>query len=215
MSRTRIKMCGMRRRADIDAAIALGVDAIGLVFVPASKRTLSLDEGAALRAQLPPFVQVVALLMDSDAAAVRAVIEAVQPDLLQFHGAESAAFCRQFHRPYLKAVALGGVDARSRLVDSLTHYYDATALLIDGHAPGAMGGSGEVLDWSQLPRQSTLPLVLAGGLHPGNVAQAIAVARPYAVDVASGIEQSPGLKDAEKMRLFVAAVRAADAARSD
>lgn len=203
---TRIKCCGMTRVEDALLAARLGADAIGLVFTARSKRKVSLQQARAIRRALPPFVTSVALFMDDEAAFVEEVIKAVQPDLLQFHGNEADDWCAQFGQRYLKAIAMGeGAAALSRLHD----YPGAAALLLDGHAAGEAGGSGKAFDWSLLPHGFAQPLVLAGGLHAGNVGAAIRAARPWAVDVASGVESAPGIKDAGKLHDFIAAVRAA------
>lgn len=209
MNRTRIKCCGMTRVEDARLAAELGADAIGVVITARSRRRVDLAQARAIVAAMPPFVTTVALLMDDSAETVRAVIEQVQPDLLQFHGNESDAWCAQFGRPYLKAVAMGeGAAALPRL----RGYPQAAGLLLDGHGLGEPGGSGKAFDWSLMPADLPQPLLLAGGLHAGNVGEAIRAARPWAVDVASGIESSPGIKDASRMAAFIDAVRAADAA---
>ncbi len=209
MNRTRIKCCGMTRVEDARLAAELGADAIGVVITARSKRRVDLAQARAIVAAMPPFVATVALLMDDSAETVRAVIEQVQPDLLQFHGAESDAWCAQFGRPFLKAVGMGeGAAALPRLSDCPR----AAGLLLDGHGLGEPGGSGQAFDWSLMPNDLAQPLLLAGGLHAGNVGAAIRAARPWAVDVASGIESAPGIKDAARMAAFIAAVRAADAA---
>lgn len=209
MNRTRIKCCGMTRVEDARLAAELGADAIGVVITARSKRRVDLAQARAIVAAMPPFVATVALLMDDSAETVRAVIEQVQPDLLQFHGAESDAWCAQFGRPFLKAIAMGeGAAALPRLRE----YPRAAGLLLDGHGLGEPGGSGKAFDWSLMPTDLAQPLLLAGGLHPGNVGEAVRAARPWAVDVASGIESAPGIKDAGRMAAFIAAVRAADAA---
>ena len=201
---TRIKCCGMTRVEDALLAAQLGADAIGLVFTARSPRRVTLAQARQIRQALPPFVSAVTLFMDDDAVLVRDVIDVVQPDLLQFHGLESDAWCAQFGRRYLKAIAMGeGASALSRLHD----YPQACGLLLDGHGLGEAGGSGRTFDWSQMPEGLAQPLILAGGLTPANVAQAIRIARPWAVDVASGIEISPGIKDAGKMAALIDAVR--------
>jgi phosphoribosylanthranilate isomerase len=208
MTRTRIKCCGMTRVEDALLAAELGTDAIGVVITARSKRRVDLAQARAIVAAMPPFVTTVALLMDDSEAIVQAVIEQVQPNLLQFHGDESDAWCAQFGRPYLKAIAMGeGAAALPRLRD----YPRAAGLLLDGHGLGEPGGSGKAFDWSLMPAELAQPLVLAGGLHAGNVGEAIRTARPWAVDVASGIEASPGIKDPARLAAFIAAVRAADA----
>lgn len=206
-SRTRIKFCGITRAGDAQAAVALGVDALGFVLVPQSARFIRPADAAAIRRALPPFVSVVALLRDADEGFVREAIATLRPDLLQFHGDESPEACGLYAMPYMKAVAM----AQPQDLATLSRRYAlASALLLDSHDPSGMGGSGKTFDWSRASGADK-PLVLAGGLHAGNVADGIRRLRPYAVDVSSGIEASPGVKDAAKMRAFVAAVRAADA----
>jgi phosphoribosylanthranilate isomerase len=204
---TRVKCCGMTRVEDALLAAQLGADAIGVVLTARSKRQVSLAQAKTIVDAMPPFVTTVALCMDGEADFVRAVIEIVRPSLLQFHGAESDDWCAQFDHPYLKAIAMGeGASA----LPQLRAYPRAAGLLLDGHGLGEPGGSGKSFDWSLMPRDVRQPLILAGGLTPVNVAEAIRIARPWAVDVASGIESSPGIKDPTKMRDFVAAVRSAD-----
>lgn len=206
---TRIKCCGMTRIEDALLAARLGADAIGLVFTARSRRRVDLPQAQAIRRALPPFVACVALFMDDDAAFVEEVVAAVRPDLLQFHGDERNDGCAQFGRPWLKAIAMGeGAAALPKLRD----YPDAAGLLLDGHGLGEAGGGGKAFDWSLMPRDLTQPLILAGGLHAGNVGAAIRTARPWAVDVASGVESAPGIKDPARLAGFIAAVRAADGA---
>jgi len=209
---TRIKFCGFTRAEDIAVAISLGIEYLGLVFAPRSPRRLTLDAGRALRCASSGSASVVALLMDQSDAEVRAVIETVQPDILQFHGCENDTFCASFGLPFWKAIGMGG-DPASGLAQ-VAHYPSAVALLFDGHAAGATGGSGQHFDWTRLP--ATLGrqhLLLAGGLSVHNIAQAIHTAAPWGVDLSSNIESAPGIKDHEKMRRFVQAVRHADAGR--
>lgn len=206
MSRVRIKFCGITREEDARTAVALGVDALGFVFTRRSRRFVEPAQARTLRERLPPFVATVALFMDDDAAWIEQVVATVQPDLLQFHGEESPSFAARFARPYLKAVPMTSVDDA---VAYVARYADARGFLLDSHAAGGVGGTGAAFDWSKAP-QLERPLVLAGGLDARNVAQAMALVRPYAVDVSSGIESAPGIKDAEKMRAFVDAVRTAD-----
>ncbi|HET6806790.1 MAG TPA: phosphoribosylanthranilate isomerase [Frateuria sp.] len=202
----RIKCCGMTRVEDAVRAAELGADAIGLIFTARSRRRVAIDQARAIARALPPMVTTVALFMDEDAAFVDEVIASVQPALLQFHGAERDDWCAQFGRPYLKAIGMGGgAGALPRLHD----FPGAAGLVLDGHGLGETGGSGKPFDWSLMPRDLAQPLILAGGLHPGNVAAAIRMARPWGVDVSSGIESSPGIKDLQRMRAFIEAARAA------
>ena len=204
---TRIKCCGMTRVEDAMLAAELGADAIGLIFTTRSRRKVGIEQARAIVRALPPMVTTVALFMDEDAAFVDEVIAAVQPALLQFHGAERDDWCAQFGRPYLKAVAMGeGSEALPRL----RAFPQAAGLVLDGHGLGEAGGSGKAFDWSLMPRDLAQPLILAGGLHAGNVGEAIRVARPWGVDVSSGIESAPGIKDPTRLAAFLAAVRAAD-----
>ena len=198
----RIKFCGITRAEDARAAMALGVDALGFVFTRRSQRYVGVAQARAMRDALPPFTSVVALFMDDEPAWVEDVIAGLQPDLLQFHGNESAGYATSFARPYLKTIPMAGVDARA----IAQAHPRAAGFLLDSHAPGAPGGSGLPFDWTRAPRLAR-PLILAGGLDAANVARAIAVVRPYAVDVSSGIEVAPGIKDAARMRAFVDAVR--------
>ena len=205
---TRIKCCGMTRVEDAVLAAALGADAIGLIFTTRSRRRVGIEQARAIVRALPPMVTTVALFMDEDAGFVDEVIAAVQPALLQFHGAERDDWCAQFDRPYLKVVAMGeGSEALPRL----RAFPQAAGLVLDGHGLGEAGGSGKAFDWSLMPRGLAQPLILAGGLHAGNVGEAIRVARPWGVDVSSGIEAAVGIKDPARLEAFMAAVRAADA----
>jgi phosphoribosylanthranilate isomerase len=207
--RVRIKVCGMTRAEDVAQAARLGVDAVGLVFYPKSPRNVSAEQARELVAVLPAFVTVTALFLDPSRDDVQRVLDNVRVELLQFHGGEPAEFCRGFGRPYVKAVPMGGqVD-----VAEYAHRHSAAAaLLLDSHAAGQRGGTGVSFDWASLPKVEGPPLILAGGLNPGNVATAIRIVRPYGVDVSSGVESAPGIKDQEKMAEFVREVsRAADA----
>jgi phosphoribosylanthranilate isomerase len=207
MARTRVKFCGITRPADADAAVRLGADAVGLVLADGSPRFIDLRQAAIIRRRLPPFVQAVALFRNATFEAVRRAMDELQPDLLQFHGEESPQFCASFGRAYLRAVPMrGGAD----LAQWEQRFASATALLLDAHAAGEPGGQGQAFDWSGI--RASRPFVLAGGLMPGNVGQAVRGARPYAVDVSSGIESSPGIKDEAKMQRFIEEVRKADEA---
>lgn len=206
MHRTRIKFCGITRASDAAHAVNLGVDALGLVLVPASPRFIRPEAAAIIRRQLPPFVACVALFKDADSAFVLEAIDALQPDVLQFHGAEDAAFCASFGLPYMKAVAMGG---QLDLAKQARRFKSASALLLDSHSTSGMGGTGKTFDWKKVGKVGK-PLVLAGGLKAENVAAGIRSLRPYAVDVSSGIESKPGFKDLKKMCAFAAAVRRAD-----
>lgn len=207
--RTRIKFCGMTRAGDVRLASELGVDAVGFVFARQSRRRIEPEEARAMRSALAPFVDSVALFMDNAQEEVREIVRRVRPSLLQFHGDEDDAFCRSFGVPYLKAVPMGGDQSRPAMA-LRARYPGAAGFLFDSHAPGAVGGSGQVFDWSRIPPDTGKPWLLAGGLTPENVSEAVAATRPWGVDVSSGIELSPGIKDGDRMRRFVEEVRHAD-----
>ena len=203
ISRTRVKICGITRPEDGVTAAELGADAIGLVFYPPSPRFVTVETAQWIVAALPPFVTVVGLFMNAEPAAVQTVIKSAPLHLLQFHGDESPDYCAQFGRPYLKAVPMGaGADAQ----DYEQRFASAAGLLLDSHGGNQMGGTGQGFDWTRIPAERHKPLILAGGLHPGNVAAAIRQVRPYAVDVSSGVETARGVKDAELMRAFLRGV---------
>jgi phosphoribosylanthranilate isomerase len=198
--RIRVKFCGITRAQDAVDAAALGADAIGLVFYANSPRALTPAQAAEIAAVLPPFVSTVALFVNPAAVEVQAVINAIDPTLLQFHGDETPAQCEVYRRPYIKAIRMGaGVDLR----DEANRYRRARALLLDAFEDGRYGGTGQVFDWLRIPSDVEMPFILAGGLTPDNVAAAIAAVRPYAVDVSGGIEASKGIKDPAKMRAFL------------
>jgi phosphoribosylanthranilate isomerase len=204
--RTRVKICGMTREQDIDAAASAGADAIGLVFYPPSPRFLAIERARELRSAVPAFVSTVALFVNAAADEVARVVERVQPDLLQFHGEETPQFCRSFGRPYLKACRVRpGVD----LLEYLWAFSDAAAWMADAYVE-AYGGTGTTFDWSLVPAERERPLVLSGGLARDNVRDAIRRVRPWAVDVSSGVESAKGIKDAARIADFIAEVRNAD-----
>ena len=199
----RIKVCGLTRVEDVQAAVAAGVDAVGLVFYPDSPRHVTIAQAAELCRHVPPFVTIVGLFVNASRAEVHRAIEAVPLNLLQFHGDETADQCEGFGVPYLKAARVRpGVD----LLEFAAQFASARALLLDTWTP-AYGGSGESFDWSLVPTSCPLPVILSGGLTPDNVADAIRQVRPVAVDVSSGVESAKGIKDAAKIRAFVSAVR--------
>ena len=204
--RTRIKICGITRSEDAQAAARAGADAIGLVFYPPSPRFLSLEWARELRSELPPFVMPVALFVNPSAAEVFTVLERVRPAMLQFHGEETPVFCAQFGVPYLKACRVRpGVD----LLEYLRPFSGAAGWLLDSHVE-EYGGVGESFDWSLVPAERSHPLVVSGGLSSENVATAVRRVRPWAVDVSSGVESSKGIKDPAKIAAFISEVRNAD-----
>jgi len=204
--KTRIKICGLTREDDVDAAVAAGADAIGLVFHPPSPRFVTPQRAAELARRIPPFVAVVGLFVNATRETVLAACDALPIGILQFHGDEEAAWCRQFARPYLRAARVRpGLD----LLEFARAFPDARGLLLDAFVEG-YGGGGEVFDWTLIPPDLPGFLVLSGGLTAANVGSAIARVRPVAVDVSSGVETGKGIKDHAKIAAFVAAVRKAD-----
>ena len=210
-ARTRVKICGVRRADDVEAAVSSGADAIGLVFYPPSPRFLALADAVELARGLPPFVAPVGLFVNAKAEEIRAAVAAIPHLLLQFHGDEPAPFCETFGRPYLRAARMApGFD----LLDFARQFASAQALLLDADV-AAFGGGGKVFDWSLVPADVPLPVVLSGGLDAANVTRGIQQVRPWAVDVSSGVESSRGVKDAAAIRRFCEAVREADARAAD
>ena len=205
--RTRIKICGLTREADVDAAVEAGADAIGFVLYDKSSRHVSLQRATELARRLPVFVMPVGLFVNASEAALDAAVQAIPQLLPQFHGDETPEDCRRPGRPYLRAARMAaGFD----LLDFGSRFSDAQALLLDAHVDG-YGGGGKVFDWSDIPNNVPLPVVLSGGLHAGNVIPGIQLVRPWAVDVSSGVEAAKGIKDAQAIRRFCDAVREADA----
>ncbi|MBP6764944.1 MAG: phosphoribosylanthranilate isomerase [Rubrivivax sp.] len=206
MPRTRIKICGLTREADVDDAIDAGADALGFVLYAKSTRHVSLERAAELVQRLPPFVTPVLLLVNASPHELRCAIEAIPQALLQFHGDETPEQCDAAARPYLRAARMApGID----LLDFAARFASAQALLLDTFVSG-FGGSGEVFDWSQIPPSVPLPVVLSGGLNPANVTDGVLTVRPWAVDVSTGVEVSKGVKSGPLMRRFCKAVREAD-----
>jgi phosphoribosylanthranilate isomerase len=204
--RTRIKICGLTREADVDAAVAAGADALGFVLWPGSPRFVAPERAGELARRLPPFVTPVLLFVNAGADEVRRGVEHVPLALLQFHGDETPEECRAAARPYLRAARMApDLD----LLDFAARFQGAQALLLDAHVAG-YGGAGKGFDWSRIPASVPCPLVLSGGLNPANVTDGVRRVRPWAVDVSSGVEQAKGIKDAGLMRRFCQAVREAD-----
>ncbi|MFW6346293.1 MAG: phosphoribosylanthranilate isomerase [Halomonas sp.] len=206
MLRTRVKLCGLTRPEDVDAAVAAGADALGFVLWPGSKRALDEARLAALCSRVPAFVTRVGLFVDQTPALIERC--AGHLDLLQFHGDESPADCGAIGRPWIKALRMrDGLD----LAAAAEAYHGARALLLDAYRPGVPGGTGETFDWSRIPASLAKPVILAGGLSAVNVAEAITAVAPYAVDVSGGVEAAPGIKDAARIGAFIEAVRRANA----
>ena len=204
---TAVKICGITRTEDAISAARAGAHAIGLVFHAASPRWVSLERAQEIALALPPFVTAVGLFVDAPADDVRAVLERVPLQLLQFHGIESPEYCEQFGVGYIKAVRVKeGMD----LLEYERRYASARGLLLDACVEGKHGGSGRVFDWDLIPAELALPTILAGGLTPENVGAAIRRVRPWAVDVSSGVEREKGIKDAARVVAFIKGARDAD-----
>ena len=204
-AKIRTKICGITRPEDAAAAARLGADAVGLVFYPQSKRAVTPAQAAQIVAALPPFVSAVALFVNESADNIRAVLRQVPIDTIQFHGDEDDAFCRQFARPYLKAVRVRHAeDIRT----ASSRFPNARAILFDAYHPQAYGGTGQSFDWTLLARYTGKPWILAGGLTPENAAAAVHISGAAAVDVSGGVESAAGIKDAAKIAAFLRSVEA-------
>lgn len=197
--RTRVKICGLRSVDNALQAVAAGADALGLVFYPKSPRNVTLEQAADICRALPPFVSKVALVVNPTVELVQQIIEQVGVDVIQFHGEETQSFCESFGVPWYKAVR---VKDQQAVDQALILFNRANALLLDAYVAGVLGGTGESFDWALVP-QNGPNIILAGGLDVHNVAQAISVAHPYAVDVSGGVEIEKGVKDPVKMQAFV------------
>ena len=204
---TAVKICGITRAEDAQAAARLGAHALGFVFYAPSPRHVESARAAEIARAMPPFVTAVGLFVNPAARAVEEVLKQVPLHLLQFHGDEPPGFCAQFGLPYIKALRVrAGVD----LLQYARVYGGARGLLLDAYVAGTHGGTGTAFDWRLIPRQLALPVILSGGLNPENVAAAIRLVAPWAVDVSSGVEATPGIKDPRRMASFMKEVRSAD-----
>lgn len=203
--RTRVKICGITSPEDALHVVNAGADAIGLVFYAPSPRAVTLQHAKTIATAVPAFVTVVGLFVNAEKSEIEKIVAEVGIDLIQFHGDESAEFCRQFNRPYIKAVR---VKADTNLIQYADDFFDAKALLLDAYAEGVPGGTGQSFDWDLIPKHLPKPMILAGGLNAENVAQAIKAVQPYAVDVSGGLEISKGVKDAQKIQQFMQQVAA-------
>lgn len=205
MSAVRSKICGITRIEDALAAVEAGADAIGFVFYAKSPRAVSVQQAREIIEALPPFVTTVGLFVNASACELNETLDAVPLDLLQFHGDETPEQCEGYHRPYIKALR---VKAGDDIAAACAAYASASGILLDTYVEGVPGGTGQAFDWSLIPQGLSKPIILAGGLSVQNVAQAIAQVQPYAVDVSGGVEKSKGIKDHDKIRAFMQAVRA-------
>lgn len=204
---TRVKVCGITSLRDALAAIDAGADALGFVFYPPSPRYIDEAQAADIIAQLPAFVTSVALFVDADADSIRRCIALTKVDLLQFHGSEDETFCRQFDRPYIKALRVNGdVQEQADVLANANAFASAKGILLDTYRKGVPGGTGERFDWRLVP-ETLNNVILAGGLTSDNVGEAITMVAPYAVDVSGGVEASHGVKDVDKIKQFFAAIQ--------
>lgn len=198
--RVRVKICGITRLEDALDAVAQGADAIGLVFYQGSPRNVTINQAAEIVNQIPAFVTTVGLFVNAESSFIREVISKVKLDLLQFHGDETAKECEAFSHPFIKAIR---VKSDTNLVQYAEDFSAAKALLLDTYTEGVAGGTGQVFDWNLIPKELAKPVILAGGLTADNVARAISLVKPYAVDVSGGVEVSKGIKDVAKIAAFM------------
>lgn len=205
--RTRVKICGITREQDAEAAVENGADAIGFVFYEPSPRHITVERAAAIARLLPPFVTTVALFVNADDVTIASVVDQVGVDLLQFHGQECADYCAGHRRPWIRAVR---VKPETDLLAVQSEFAAARGLLLDAYRPGVPGGTGKTFDWDRIPAELAPRIVLAGGLSPENVGDAVRRVRPYAVDVSGGVEAAGGIKDRQKIKAFIEEVRSAE-----
>ncbi len=205
--RTRIKICGITRVEDGLEAVRLGADAIGLVFYPPSPRAVTIEQAQVITAQLPPFVTVVGLFVNETRERIEQAVQQVPLDLLQFHGDESPSACSGFHRPWIKAIRMrDDID----LLAVEQEFSEAAGLLLDTYRKGVPGGTGAAFEWQRIPTEMRSRIILAGGLEPENVEEAISQIHPYAVDVSGGVEAAKDIKDGAKIAAFIAGVNRVD-----
>lgn len=200
MSRTRVKICGITNVNDAVTAVESGADAIGLVFYAPSPRAVAIDQAAEIVSAIPAFVSTVALFVNANAELVDNVLNLVRPSLLQFHGDESPTECASYHQDFIKAIR---VNDDTNLIQYAEDYKSAKGLLLDTYTKGVPGGTGQSFDWTLIPEDLPMPVILAGGLNASNVGAAISQVNPYAVDVSGGVEHSKGIKDTAKIKAFI------------
>jgi phosphoribosylanthranilate isomerase len=211
MKRTRVKICGITRQEDAWAAIDAGADALGFVFYAPSPRAVTAAQAQAIIKSLPPYISKVGLLVNAPVAEVQQLVATTALDCLQFHGDEQADYCEKFNLPYYKAIR---VKPELNLIQCELDFASASALLLDTFSEKAVGGTGQTFDWSLIPAGLQKPVILAGGLNPDNVTQALQQVQPYAVDVSGGVEAQKGIKSQQKIAAFMQLVVAHDAVRN-
>ncbi len=200
MTRTRVKICGITSTEVAHDVCAAGADSIGLVFYEKSPRNVSIAQAKEICDSLPPFITCVGLFLNPSDDFVNAVLNEVKLDLLQFHGIETAEFCHSFSRPYIKAIGMEGISGEEEFTQAIQQYTHAKGFLVDSHATGKAGGTGQTFDWKNVPQMQEKPIILAGGLNPENVADALQQLNIYGVDLSSGVESQPGIKDPDKIK---------------
>lgn len=205
-TRTRVKICGITSILDAHHVCAAGADSIGLVFYKKSPRNVSIAQAKEICDSLPPFVSCVGLFLDPSSDFVNTVLAEVNLDLLQFHGLESATFCHSFARPYIKAIGMKGISTEDEFADFTQQYSSAKGFLVDSHAAGKAGGTGKTFDWKNVPQAQRKPIILAGGLTPDNITDALQQLDVYGVDLSSGVEIQAGIKDPEKIKKLMTEV---------
>jgi phosphoribosylanthranilate isomerase len=209
---SRSKICGITRIQDALLAVNLGFDAIGLNFCQRSLRCLTIEQAKTIASNIPPFVARVAIFANADSAYIKAILQQMPIDYLQFHGNEIPEQCCHYGKPYIKAFS--AISASQIENACQTWQKQASACLLDTYHASLQGGTGKSFDWNMIPKHLAMPIILAGGLNPANVEKAIRDVQPYAVDVCSGVESSPGIKDANKMQLFMEALNRANAIKN-
>lgn len=200
VTRTRVKICGITSVSAAQDVCNAGADSIGLVFYKKSPRNVVISQAKEICDSLPPFVTCVGLFLDPTEEFVNSVLSEVKLDLLQFHGVETAEFCESFSRPYIKAIGMKGIYSEAEFTKVTEQYTQAKGFLVDSHATGKAGGTGQTFDWKNVPQQQEKPIILAGGLNPENIADAVQQLNLYGVDLSSGVESQPGIKDPDKIK---------------
>jgi len=203
----RVKICGITTIEDAQNVCDSGVDALGLVFYEKSPRNVSIETAKSICANIPPFITSVGLFLDASKEFVNSVLASVPLDLLQFHGSETPEYCTSFNRPYIKVVGMKSISNEEEFANYANQYKDAKGFLIDSHATGKAGGTGKTFDWDSVPQSFKKPIILAGGLNPDNIADALNQASVYGVDLSSGVERKPGIKDKQKISKLMTAIQ--------
>jgi len=200
ITRTRVKICGITSIQDAHNVCAAGADSIGLVFYEKSPRNVSIAQAKEICDSLPPFITCVGLFLDASSDFVNSILAEVKLDLLQFHGLETPEFCDSFSRPYIKAIGMKEISSEDEFSQATKQYTNAKGFLVDSHSTGKAGGTGNTFDWKNVPQLQQKPIILAGGLNPENIGDALQQLDLYGVDLSSGVESQAGIKDPEKIK---------------